>query len=74
MKILQFAFDDNPDNDHRPSNYKEDCVVYTGTHDNHTVLGWWCTNPNEDQKSFALEYTGSYNPSDLPWELYKMRT
>lgn len=34
MKVLEFAFDGNKDNDHKPSNFKENVVVYTGTHDN----------------------------------------
>ena len=34
MRVLSFAFDGNPDNDHKPSNYKTNCLVYTGTHDN----------------------------------------
>lgn len=34
MKVLEFAFDGNPENDYKPSNYKENSVVYTGTHDN----------------------------------------
>lgn len=34
MKVLEFAFDGSPDNEHKPSNYTENYVVYTGTHDN----------------------------------------
>ena len=34
MKILEFAFDGNKNNEHKPSNYEENCVCYTGTHDN----------------------------------------
>ena len=42
MKILQFAFDGNPDNPYLPENIRGDrWVVYTGTHDNPTSLGWW---------------------------------
>ncbi|WP_414026940.1 4-alpha-glucanotransferase [Cyanobium sp. ATX-6F1] len=42
MKILQFAFDGNPDNPYLPANYQgSNWVVYTGTHDNATCLGWW---------------------------------
>ncbi len=42
MKILQFAFDGNPDNPYLPANMAgERWVVYTGTHDNATSLGWW---------------------------------
>jgi 4-alpha-glucanotransferase len=39
MAVLQFGFDD--DNAHRPSNYHQDVVAFTGTHDNDTTKGWW---------------------------------
>lgn len=40
MKILQFAFDGSPDNPYLPENHVESCIVYSGTHDNNTTLGW----------------------------------
>ncbi len=43
MKVLQFAFDERDTgskNDHLPHNYSENCVAYTGTHDNQTLAGW----------------------------------
>lgn len=41
MKILQFAFDGGDDNPYRPARHEPLSVVYTGTHDNDTTLGWW---------------------------------
>jgi 4-alpha-glucanotransferase len=41
MKILQFAFDSGDDNPYLPQNHIANSVVYTGTHDNNTTLGWW---------------------------------
>ena len=41
MKVLEFAFADDDENDFLPHNYTENCVVYTGTHDNDTVMGWY---------------------------------
>jgi len=41
MRVLQFAFDDHADNPHLPENYVTNTVVYTGTHDNPTVRGWF---------------------------------
>lgn len=41
MKILQFAFGGDDANDHLPENTHENFVIYTGTHDNNTVLGWY---------------------------------
>ena len=40
MKVLEFAFDGNPDNDHKPSHYGENCIAYTGTHDNEPLLSY----------------------------------
>jgi len=40
MKVLQFAFENDATNEHLPHNYHKDFVVYTGTHDNDTTLGW----------------------------------
>ena len=39
--MLQFAFDGSPENPHLPANYPTNTVVYTGTHDNNTVRGWF---------------------------------
>jgi len=41
MKVLQFAFGGGDDNPFLPHNYVENCVAYTGTHDNSTTVGWW---------------------------------
>jgi 4-alpha-glucanotransferase len=41
MRVLQFAFDGNPDNPHLPYMHEPDNVAYTGTHDNDTALGWY---------------------------------
>jgi len=41
MRVLQFAFDGNPDNPHLPCNYVTNTVVYSGTHDNATTRGWF---------------------------------
>ncbi|MGD8555743.1 MAG: 4-alpha-glucanotransferase [Chromatiales bacterium] len=41
MAVLQFGFDEFDDNPHKPKNIENDTVVYTGTHDNNTTLGWY---------------------------------
>jgi 4-alpha-glucanotransferase len=41
MLVLQFAFDDKLDNPHLPANHRRNAVVYTGTHDNDTTVGWY---------------------------------
>lgn len=55
MKVLQFAFDSREESDYLPHNYIQNCVVYTGTHDNDTILGWQKTSKRKDVK-FAKEY------------------
>jgi len=53
MKVLQFAFDPYNDNPYLPYNYPENCVAYTGTHDNDTLVGWYKNEPN---KEFIRDY------------------
>lgn len=55
MKVLQFAFDTREESDYLPHNYDKNCVVYTGTHDNDTVTGWFHTAPLKDVE-FAERY------------------
>jgi len=51
MKVLQFGFDKNPSNPFLPYNYSSsNCVVYTGTHDNDTTLGWFLSNQLDDEQ------------------------
>ncbi len=59
MKILQFAFDGGPDNPYLPHNYDKNYVVYTGTHDNDTTVGWTNTMSMETKKNI---YTYLGNP------------
>lgn len=54
MKVLQFAFDPAADSDHLPHHHVQNGVVYTGTHDNDTILGWEAAFPEE--AAFAREY------------------
>lgn len=57
MKILQFAFDEK-NSEYLPHNFEKNCVVYTGTHDNPTVIEWICTAKKETL-SFAMDYLGA---------------
>ena len=54
-RVLQFAFDGNPDNPHLPDNYVRNTVVYTGTHDNPTTRGWFEELP-DDQRQNLWKY------------------
>jgi 4-alpha-glucanotransferase len=69
MKILQFAFSGDADEPFLPHNYPKACVVYTGTHDNDTVLGWFDTAP-EKERDFCLRYLHS-DGNDLAWDMVR---
>lgn len=55
MKVLQFAFEPFGDSDYLPYNYDKNCVVYTGTHDNETTVGWYKNQPKKVKK-FIFKY------------------
>ncbi len=55
MKILQFAFDSAEENNYLPHTYTQNSIVYTGTHDNDTTLGWYSKMKEEDRK-FMFDY------------------
>lgn len=59
MKVMQFGFGDKGAHIYLPHMFTSDSVVYTGTHDNDTTVGWWNSSANEDEKRWALEYLGS---------------
>ena len=54
MRILQFAFGDGDSHD-LPHNYIENCVAYTGTHDNETIMGWY-NSVGEKERKKAIKY------------------
>lgn len=53
MKILQFAFSGEGDNVYLPHNYPNNCIAYTGTHDNDTFLGWYSETGSVDESLIA---------------------
>jgi 4-alpha-glucanotransferase len=58
MKILQFGFGDRGAHKYLPHRFQPDSVVYTGTHDNDTTVGWWNSGATEDEKRLASAYLG----------------
>ena len=68
MKVLQFGFS-GPDNPFLPHSYPQNCVVYTGTHDNDTARGWYESAP-ENEKDFARRYLES-DGSDFARDLIR---
>ena len=69
MRILQFAFGDDASNRFLPHHHEPDTVVYTGTHDNDTVAGWWAT-ATDHERHFARGYLGT-DGHDMPWTLIR---
>jgi glycogen debranching enzyme GlgX/4-alpha-glucanotransferase len=81
MSILQFAFGaDGGANDFQPHTYPRERVVYTGTHDNDTVVGWWNSMPGADstrtqetidaEKAFACRYLGT-DGHEIHWTMIR---
>ncbi|XP_010546385.1 PREDICTED: 4-alpha-glucanotransferase DPE1, chloroplastic/amyloplastic [Tarenaya hassleriana] len=68
MAVLQFAFGGGSDNPHLLHNHEYNQVVYTGTHDNDTILGWW-ENLNQEEKSKAMKYLSLGEDNDITWAL-----
>ncbi len=63
MKVLEFAFDSRDSgsaSDYLPHNYTENCVAYTGTHDNETITGWF-DSISEEERQMARNYLCDYS-------------
>jgi len=69
MKILQFAFGGDADNPYLPHNHARNSVVYTGTHDNDTTLGWFNDLP-EGVRDHLATYLGEPG-EEMPWPLIR---
>lgn len=79
MAILQFAFA-SEHSAFQPHRFARDLVVYTGTHDNDTTMGWWNSTGEGDstrstdevaaEKARALRYLAC-TPDDMPWALIR---
>ena len=69
MKILQFAFGTDGSHEFLPHNYGTDCVVYTGTHDNETLRGWW-RSASEREREFVCSYLAT-SEYDMPWAMIR---
>jgi len=69
MKVLQFAFDSGPGNAYLPHNYLPNCVVYPGTHDNQTTIGWFQSRSPREREEIQ-RYLGR-DGSDIAWDLIR---
>ena len=72
IKLLQFAFDsrDGGGDMYLPENYPENCVAYTGTHDNDTSVGWVASAEPEDVKK-AFSYLHTDSSEDINWKMMR---
>jgi 4-alpha-glucanotransferase len=70
MKVLQFAFGSGPQNPYLPHNVMFNSVIYTGTHDNDTTLGWW-NSLDKKEKDEIRAYLGT-SGRDMPWDLIRL--
>ncbi len=70
MRVLQFAFGGEPDDPNLPHNHTRNTVVYTGTHDNDTTLGWYKALPPQDRKRLHRYLTEVSR--DPAWSLIRM--
>ena len=70
MKVVQFAYDGNPNNSFLPQNFEEHCVAYLGTHDNDTTVGWW-NSLNDWQRQTVFNMSGIYSPEHISHELIR---
>lgn len=73
MKILAFAFDPYGKSDYLPHNYDRNCVVYTGTHDNETLVQW-TAGMDDDTRAFAEKYLNNANTPEAEkyWDYIRL--
>lgn len=74
MKVLLFAFfNENADNPYLPYNIPYNSIVYTGTHDNNTILGWYNEEASEKEIELFVKYSDSSLKKDnLHWDMISM--
>lgn len=74
MRILMFAFSGDASNPYLPHHYIQNTIVYPGTHDNNTAIGWW-TVASDHEKAFLAKYLGYDSPSEISyinWVMIRM--
>lgn len=70
MKVLEFAFDSGEANDYQPHTYDKNCICYTGTHDNATVMEWYEEADKKD-KDYASKYLGISKSEGFNWGMIR---
>jgi 4-alpha-glucanotransferase len=74
MKVLQFAFGPGFEtNPYIPHGHEPRCLVYTGTHDNNTVRGWWEDDASEEERRNLQQYLGKeVGPDEVHWDMIRL--
>jgi 4-alpha-glucanotransferase len=74
MAVLQFGFDpDDPHGPHRMENHEHNSVVYTGTHDQDTLAGWWAELPEASRaQALARIAAGGFQEDEIWWSLIRL--
>ena len=73
MKVLEFAFDSREESDYLPHNYTSNCVVYTGTHDNNTIRGWYGEMSEEDRQLSVDYMNNPHTPvEEIHWDFVRL--
>ena len=72
MKVLEFAYDPEYKSAYLPHNFKSsNCICYTGTHDNETLVGWVSGLKRKEAKFFR-DYLGVSRNKDIPWAMIRL--
>ncbi len=71
IKVLQFAFSTTEESDYLPHNFGKNCVVYTGTHDNDTIMGWVKDTASESELEYAKSYMRLSENEGYNWGMMK---
>ncbi len=71
MAVLHFGFSDNPRSSFIPYSHVRNRVVYTGTHDNNTTLGWFLEDASDGERRLVRSYVGS-DCSEVNWDLTRL--
>jgi 4-alpha-glucanotransferase len=70
MAVLQFGFGDAGAHVHLPHTHRPEKVVYTGTHDNDTILGWWESSATEHERRHVQSYLG-HSEDGMHWAMIR---
>lgn len=70
MRVMQFGFGNTGAHIYLPHKFEPNTVVYTGTHDNDTTLGWWKSGASEEERRFAKAYLGDA-PDGIQWAMIR---